>query len=139
MLVLALKTLTFHYKNDATNTPEFGLVAERSSKDESCLVGMDKEGKPYCVRYEQINAMLLNEFLTEHRKVQAQARKMDAQEHKIGEQEVTIAELKSSVAQLRSGMDVLTARLEEQAPQSQKVSTQLEVSKSSTQMVLKNQ
>jgi len=114
VLVLALKTLTFHYKNDATNTPEFGLVAERSSKDESCLVGMDKEGKPYCVRYEQINAMLLNEFLTEHRKVQAQARKMDAHEHKIGEQEATIAELKSTVAKQQKSFQSKLAKQDKQ-------------------------
>ena len=74
----------------------------------------DKEGKPYSVRYEQVNAMLLNEFLKEHRKVE--------------EQQATIAELKS-------GMTALAATVKEQASQIQKVSAQLEASKPAPQVV----
>jgi len=84
------------------------------------------------VRYDAVNAMLLNEFLKEHRKVE--------------EQEATIAQVKSKaakqeaiIAQLRSGMEVLTATVKEQASQIQKVSAQLEVTKAAPQTVLNNQ
>jgi septal ring factor EnvC (AmiA/AmiB activator) len=76
------------------------------------------------VRYDQVNAMLLNEFLKEHKKVE--------------EQQASIAELKSTVAQQQKGMEVLTAQLKEQAAQIQKVSAQLEVSKPATKVVLNN-
>jgi uncharacterized coiled-coil protein SlyX len=81
----------------------------------------DKEGKVNAVRYEAINAMLLNEFLKEHKKVEAQ--------------QATIAELKSIVAQQQKGMEVLTAQLKEQAAQIQEVSARLEVSKPAPQTV----
>jgi len=68
----------------------------------------DPEGRPYTVRYDAVNAMLLKEFLKEHRKVE--------------EQQATITELKSTVAQQQKGMEVLTAQLKEQAAQIQKVS-----------------
>ena len=84
--ILALKPVTFRYKKeiDPERTPEFGLVAEDVEKVNPDLVARDEQGKPYTVRYEAVNAMLLNEFLKEHRKVQ--------------EQEATIAELKSIAA-----------------------------------------
>ena len=87
--LFALKPVTFRYKKavDPQGIAEFGLVAEEVEKVNPDLVVRDKDGKPYSVRYEQVNAMLLNEFLKEHRKVETQARKVDAQEHKIGEQE----------------------------------------------------
>jgi hypothetical protein len=71
--VLALKPVTFRYKKeiDPTRIPQFGLVAEDVEKVNHDLVVRDKEGKPYSVRYEAVNAMLLNEFLKEHRKVEA--------------------------------------------------------------------
>jgi hypothetical protein len=68
--ILALKPVTFHYQSDAKNTPCFGLIAEDVAAVNSNLVVRDKEGKPYSVRYEAVNAMLLNEFLKEHRKVE---------------------------------------------------------------------
>jgi septal ring factor EnvC (AmiA/AmiB activator) len=80
------------------------------------------------VRYEQVNAMLLNEFLKEHRKVEEQSRE-------ILEQRAAITELKSSVDQQRKGMEVLTAQLREQGAQIQKVSAQLEASKPAPQVV----
>jgi len=95
------------------------------------LVVRDKEGKPYSVRYDQVNAMLLNEFLKEHRMV-------DEQNRKSQEQEATIAELKSTVAQQQKGMEVLTAQLKEQAAQIQKVNAELEVNKPAPQVVLNN-
>ena len=105
--ILALKPVTFHYKNDKIATPQFGLIAEEVAEVNPDLVVRDKEGKPYSVRYEQVNAMLLNEFLKEHRTVQEQ---------------------KATIAQLEKGMKTVIARLEEQAAQIQKVSAQLEMS-----------
>ncbi len=118
--ILALKPVTFRYKQqiDPKGVPQFGLVAEEVEKVNSDLVVRDKEGKPYSVRYDQVNAMLLNEFLKEHRKAQ--------------QQEATITQLKkdfdATIAQL-------TARLDEQATQIQKVSVQMEASKAAPQMV----
>src|SRR4029078_13022525 len=68
--ILSLRPVTFHYKSDAKGTPQFGLIAEEVAKGNPASVLPDKEGKPYTVRYDQVNAMLLNEFLKEHRKVQ---------------------------------------------------------------------
>ena len=101
--ILALKPVTFHYKKkiDPKRTAQFGLVAEEVEKVNPDLVVRDKEGKPYSVRYDQVNAMLLNEFLKEHQKVQ---------------------DLEKQVEKLTAGL--------------QKVSAQLEASKSAPQVVL---
>src|SRR5439155_15461484 len=74
--ILALKPVSFHYKKelDSRAIPEFGLVAEEVEKIDPDLVTRDQQGKPYSVRYEAVNAMLLNEFLKEHRRVE----KLDA-------------------------------------------------------------
>jgi hypothetical protein len=125
--ILALKPVTFHYKKDLDpdGIPQFGLVAEDVEKVNPDLVARDADGKAYTVRYEAVNAMLLNEFLKEHRKVAEQDRK-------IQEQEATITQLKKE-------MKAVVARLEEQAAQIQKVSAQLEVNKAAPQIVLNNQ
>ena len=125
-VLLALTPVTFRYKKqlDPTGMPQFGLVAEDVEKVNPDLVIHDKEGKPYTVRYDAVNAMLLNEFLKEHKKVE--------------EQQVNIAALKSTVAQQQKGMEVLTAQLKEQAAQIQKVSAQLEASKPAPQVVNNN-
>src|SRR5207302_3225235 len=68
--VLGLKPVTFHYKSDPQNTPQFGLIAEDVAKVNPDLVVRDDKGEIYTVRYEAVNAMLLNEFLKEHRKVE---------------------------------------------------------------------
>jgi hypothetical protein len=70
--ILALKPVTFRYKHDLDpdGIPQFGLVAEQVEKVNPDLVARDEQGKPYTVRYEAVNAMLLNEFLKEHRKVE---------------------------------------------------------------------
>src|SRR5215831_19456480 len=68
--VLALKPVTFQYKSDKTNTPQFGLVAEEVAAVNPDLVVHDKSGEIYTVRYDAVNAMLLNEFLKEHKKVE---------------------------------------------------------------------
>src|SRR5262249_14434695 len=65
--VMSLRPVTFHYKNERGGTPQFGLVAEEVAKVNPDLIVCDKEGKPYSVRYEAVNAMLLNEFLKEHK------------------------------------------------------------------------
>jgi pyruvate carboxylase len=93
------------------------------------LVIRDKEGKPLSVRYEDVNVMLLNEFLKEHKKVEEQQARLE-------QQQATIVELKSMVAQQEKGMEVLMAQLKEQAAQIQKVSAQLEVSKPAPQVVV---
>ncbi len=122
--ILRLKPVTFHYKSDAKNTPCFGLIAEEVAEVNSDLALRDENGEILSVRYDQVNAMLLNEFLKEHKRVE--------------EQQATIAELKSNVAQQQKGMEVLTAQLKEQAAQIQKVSAQLEVNRPATRVVLNN-
>src|SRR5207247_7393251 len=114
--ILALKPVTFRYKHelDPDGIPQFGLVAEEVEKVNADLVARDEQGKPYTVRYEAVNAMLLNEFLKEHKKVE---------------------ELQATVARQQKGMDVLTAQLKEQAAQIQKVSAQLKMSKPAPQVV----
>jgi hypothetical protein len=108
--ILALKPVTFRYKKevDPKSIPQFGLVAEDVEKVNPDLVVRDKEGKPYTVRYDQVNAMLLNEFLKEHKKVE--------------EQQATITQLEKDFG---AAIAQLTTRLDEQAAQIQKVSAQL--------------
>jgi len=136
--ILALQPVTFRYKHelDPDGIPQFGLVAEEVAKVDPDLVARDAKGEPYTVRYEAVNAMLLNEFLKEHRKVQEQDRKVQEQERKTQEQERTITQLKSTVAQQQKGMEVLAAILKEQASQIQKVSAQLELTKPATKTVV---
>ena len=76
--IMSLRPVTFHYKTDTKGTPQFGLIAEEVAKVNPALVLPDKEGKPYSVRYEQVNAMLLNEFLKEHRKVEQMQKQIEA-------------------------------------------------------------
>jgi hypothetical protein len=66
--ILSLRPVTFHYKSDVKDFPQFGLIAEEVAKVNPALVLPDKEGKPYTVRYDAVNAMLLNEFLKEHKR-----------------------------------------------------------------------
>jgi Chaperone of endosialidase len=117
--LFALKPVSFRYNKeyDATQTIAYGLIAEEVAEVHPDLVGRNPQGQPESVRYEQINAMLLNEFLKEHRKVQ---------------------ELEATVAQQQKGMEVLAASLKEQAAQIQKVSAQLEVKKPASKVVLNN-
>jgi hypothetical protein len=118
--VLALKPVTFRYKKeiDPAGTSQFGLVAEEVEKVNPSLVVRGKDGKPYSVRYEAVNAMLLNEFLKEHSKV-------EQQDHRIQKQDATIARLEKEIGVLTAGL--------------QKVSAQLEVSKPAPQTVLNDQ
>jgi hypothetical protein len=119
-VLLALKPVTFRYKNDIdpAGTPQFGLVAEEVEKVKPELVVRDKEGKPYSVRYDQVNAMLLNEFLKEHQTVQELKSASVKQEAMIASQQKQI--------------DALTAGL-------QKVSAQLELTKAAPHAVVTNE
>src|SRR5262249_25695563 len=76
--ILALKPVTFHYKSDKTNRPEFGLIAEEVAQINPDLIVRDENGEIYTVRYEAVNAMLLNEFLKEHRKVEQLEKQVEA-------------------------------------------------------------
>ncbi|MGH8476190.1 MAG: tail fiber domain-containing protein [Methylococcales bacterium] len=91
--ILALEPVTFRYRRelDPEGIPQFGLVAEQVAKVNPDLVARDAQGKVYTVRYEAVNAMLLNEFLKQHRKVEEQDRK-------VQEQEATISQLLSTAA-----------------------------------------
>ena len=77
--ILALQPVTFRYKKDfdPTGTAQFGLVAEDVAKVNPDLVVRDNEGKPYGVRYDQVNAMLLNEFIKAHRKIKEQSKRIE--------------------------------------------------------------
>ncbi|MGC2354415.1 MAG: tail fiber domain-containing protein [Candidatus Udaeobacter sp.] len=88
----ALKPVTFRYRNeiDPTGTRQLGLVAEDVEKINPDLVVRDADGKPYSVRYDQVNAMLLNEFLKEHRTVQGQQKEIDALKAELREQKTLI-------------------------------------------------
>jgi hypothetical protein len=116
--ILALRPVRFHYKTDTKETPQFGLIAEEVAKVNPALVLPDKEGKPYTVRYDAVNAMLLNEFLKWHRKNEQQESKIEQQDAKIARQQKQI--------------EALTAGL-------QKVSAQLELSKAAPQTAENNQ
>jgi len=143
--ILALQPVTFRYKHelDRKGIPQFGLVAEQVEKVNPALVARDAQGKAYTVRYEAVNAMLLNEFLKEHRKVEEHGRKEQELEATIVQQrkdfQASITKLEATVAQQQKGMEVLTASLKEQASQIQKVSDKLEMSRSAPQMVGNNQ
>jgi endosialidase-like protein len=108
--VLALKPVTFHYKNDSKGVPQFGLVAEEVAKVNPDLVVRDAKGQIYTVRYDAVNAMLLNEFLKAHKRIEQQDKRIDE----------------------------LTARLKQQAAFIQKVSDKVEMSRPAQQTVANN-
>jgi Chaperone of endosialidase len=112
--ILALRPVTFKYNSDKKGTTQYGLIAEEVAKVAPDLVFRGKDGEINTVRFEQVGAMLLNEFLKEHKKVQS---------------------LEATVAQQQKGMEILTAQLREQAAQIQKVSARLEVNKAAPQVV----
>jgi Chaperone of endosialidase len=93
--ILALKPVTFRYKQklDPKGIPQFGLVAEDVEKVNPDLVARDDEGKPYTVRYEAVNAMLLNEFLKEHKAFVEEQRKVQEQGAMIAQQQKQIEAL----------------------------------------------
>ena len=98
--VLALKPVTFHHKRqiDPKGTPQFGLVAEEVEKVNPDLITRDANGKPYTVRYDAVNAMLLNEFLKEHRTVQEQQKEIDVLKTELQEQGALIQKVSAQLA-----------------------------------------
>ncbi len=120
-VLLALRPVTFRYKPeiDPEGTPQFGLVAEEVEKVNRDLVVYDVKGKPYTVRYDAVSAMLLNEFLKQHRKVQEQ-------ETAITQLNSTVAKQEATITQQQKGIEVLTANLKKQAAQIQKVNQRLD-------------
>jgi trimeric autotransporter adhesin len=102
--ILALKPVIFHYKKelDPDRTPQFGLVAEEVARVNPDLVVTDKQGKPFTVRYDEVNAMLLNEFLKQHKA--------------FLEEQRTVEELEKQVAALTAGLQKVSAQLEASKP-----------------------
>jgi hypothetical protein len=117
--ILALRPVTFRYKQeiDPKGIPQFGLVAEEVEKVNPDLVVRDSEGKVYTVRYEAVNAMLLNEFLKQHRRVK---------------------QLRATLSEQSKEMELLTATWKEQQAQIQKVSDQLQMTPPATHVVDNN-
>ena len=95
--ILSLKPVTFHYKSDKTATPQFGLIAEEVAEVNPELVVRDGNGEIYTVRYEAVNAMLLNEFLKEHRTVQEQQNEIDVLRTELKEQRALIQKVNDKV------------------------------------------
>jgi hypothetical protein len=129
--ILGLKPVTFRYKHDLdpNGIPQFGLVAEEVEKVNPDLVARDEQGKPYTVRYDAVNAMLLNEFLKEHRTVQEQGTTITEQQK----------DFEAAIAQQQKQIEALTATVKEQAAQIQKVSAQFKLNKPAPQTVLNNE
>ena len=102
--ILALKPVTFRYKEeiDPDRLQQFGLVAEEVEKINPDLVARDTKGKAYTVRYDQVNAMLLNEFLKEHRKVANQQKEIDALKAELKEQKSLIQKVSAQFDAIRS-------------------------------------
>jgi hypothetical protein len=123
--ILALEPVAFQYKNDNTNTPQYGLIAEQVADINPDLVVRDDDGEIYTVRYDAVNAMLLNEFLKERRK--------------NAEQQATIAELKSTVSRQQKNFTATAAHQQKQIEALtaglEKLSAQLEASKPAPQIV----
>jgi hypothetical protein len=122
--IFSLQPVTFRYKKalDPEALPQFGLVAEQVAKVDPDLVARDVDGKPYTVRYEEVNAMLLNEFLKEHRKVEEQTATI-AQQRK---------DFESKIAQQQKQITALIVTV-------QKVSDQLQLSQAAPQLVANTQ
>jgi Chaperone of endosialidase len=120
--ILALKPVSFQYKSDSKGTPRFGLIAEDVAKVNPDLVVRDCNGEIYSVRYDAVNAMLLNEFLKEHRKVEQLTKDF---EDKFTQQQKQIDGLTASLQKVSAMLATATPS-----------SGGLEVSKSTPQVVL---
>ena len=136
--VFALKPVSFRYKKevDPTRTAHFGLVAEDVEKVNPDLIVRDKDGKPYSVRYDQVNAMVLNEFLKEHKRVEELNSKAAKQDARITELKSTVAEQEAMIVRQQKAMEAFTVELKEQDAKLQKVSAQLQTKKPAPQMAV---
>jgi septal ring factor EnvC (AmiA/AmiB activator) len=114
--ILALKPVTFQYKADDTNTPQFGLIAEQVAEVNPDLVVRDHKGEIYTVRYDAVNAMLLNEFLKEHRafvkkerKIEDQQTEIDALKEELKEQRALVRKISDKIEVTQSVSKVATS------------------------------
>jgi len=130
--ILGLKPVTFHYKSDSTGTPQFGLIAEEVAAVNPDLVVRDEKSEIYSVRYDQVNAMLLNEFLKEHGKVE----KLEAA---VAQQR---KDFQSTIAQQQKSFQSRLAEQEKQiealASSLQKVKAQIELGKPAPRVTVNN-
>jgi hypothetical protein len=122
--IYALKPVScrYHKQYDATQTTAFGLIAEEVAEVAPDLVGRNEKGEPESVRYEQVNARLLNEFLKEHARIEEQDRKIQKQE--------------ATITQLKKDVEVLVARLREHDSKIQRVTDRIETATPESQMAL---
>ncbi len=123
--ILALKPVTFHYKSDAKNTPCFGLIAEEVAGVNPDLVVRNEKGEIWSVRYDQVNAMLLNEFLKQHRA--------------FVEEHLKVQQLEANGAAQQKELNLLRSELKEQAEQIQRVSAEIAVKRPPPKAVANNQ
>ncbi len=133
--ILALKPVSFHYKSDTTNTPQFGLIAEEVAAVNPDLIVRDDKGEIYTVRYDAVNAMLLNEFLKEHKKVEAQDRRIQEQDATITQQR---KDFEAVITDLRKELETVVTRLKEHDSRIERVSAQIEVSAPAARIALSN-
>ena len=131
-VIMGLKPVTFQYKSDPSGTAQFGLIAEEVAEVNPDLVVRDAQGEIYSVRYEAVNAMLLNEFLKEHRKVEEQG-------VTISQLRSTVAKQEATTAQQQKEIQALIASLKKQASQIEKVGAQLEMGKTAPHVVVNDQ
>ena len=110
--ILGLKPVTFEYKTDDQATPQYGLIAEEVAKVNPDLVLRDDDGEIYTVRYEAVNAMLLNEFLKEHRKVEEQQSTIARLESKVAKQELTAVQQQKQIEALTATMQRVSERID---------------------------
>jgi trimeric autotransporter adhesin len=142
--ILALQPVTFRYKKalDPKAIPQFGLVAEQVEKVNPDLVARDDQGKPYSVRYEAVNAMLLNEFLKEHRKVESLDETVAQQHLGNAKLQKEVAALQTKLATQRQDFETLIAQQHKQIGELtaglQKVTARLESSPSAAKLVADN-
>jgi uncharacterized coiled-coil protein SlyX len=131
--IFSLEPVTFRYRKeiDPAGTSQFGLIAEEVAKVNPTLVLPDKEGKPYTVRYDAVNAMLLNEFLKARRKME--------------QQEATIAQLKADgatqqavISDLKKRLETVVARLDEQNSKIERVNDRLELRQPAPRLAVSN-
>jgi len=132
--IFALRPVSFHYTDeiDPKGLAQFGLVAEEVEKVAPELVACGKTGKAYTVRYDAVNAMLLNEFLKEHRRVQAQDAKIAQQDKTFRE---TVGKLETIIARQQKDIESLSANLKQQASEIQHVTAQVQLEESDPRMV----
>jgi endosialidase-like protein len=135
--LFSLKPVRFRYKKelDPAGTSQLGLVAEDVEKVDPDLVARDKEGKPYSVRYDQVNAMLLNEFLKEHRKVEEQAATIREVKSAAANREARITRLESTLAEQQKQIASLVKNLKLHAAEVGKVSARLEAERSAPRLI----